>query len=1110
MIKMLLGYCSSRLPLMVIMIVTDIYCTSPSFGSTLRQTPKVTISANNIPLSIVFRRIHQQTGIIVSNNFDETKLNEKKRVTVNFFQAEINEVMKFLLSDNSNNLLFKVSDKKILIYKNKTTFPKDTISYIYEIIGKITDTEGNAIPGASVKLKNNTHGTISNTDGSFRLTKIERGSIVVISSIGFESKEIIADKKDVLILLKTHTNVLDEKVIIAYGNTTRRLNTGNVSSLKAKDIEKQPVNNPLLALQGRAPGVFIEQSNGLPGGGITVRIQGVNSLSAGRDPFYVIDGVPYISQLLPTTNVIGGSSGTRGTYGNPLAYINTADIESIEVLKDADATAIYGSRAANGAVLITTKKGKVGPTKVNFLFQSGWSKVPHKMNLLNTKEYLEMRHEALKNDGLTISEFDWDLNGTWDTTRDINWQKELIGNTAQQTDAQLSVSGGNAYTQYLFGAGYHKETTVFPGAFSDTKGSVHINLNSNSANQKFRIQVTGFFLFDDNKLPLTDLTTSALTLAPVAPDPYNSNGSINWAPDANGASTYFTNPIAPNELKSSNKTTNLTGNTTLSYEIIPDLTLESSFGYNSLFTNEITRSPASIYPPEFAAFFPNGTVFLTNRITSWIVEPKLGYKRKISKGYLNLLLGGTITQQNNDQQSITASGFNNELVMEDLASATSITGKTINSVYKYNAFYGRITYNWLDKYVLNLTGRRDGSSRFGPENQFHNFGAIGGAWLFSQEPFIQSNLPILSFGKLRASYGTTGNDQIGDYTFMDIYQPIFITGNAYQGIIGLAPNRLTNPYLQWEETKKLQLGIELGFLSDKIILTANYNHNRSNNLLTSSRLTTVTGFTGINLNFPATIQNTGWEFTLTSTNIKKRNFYWSTNFNLTIPKNQLLSYFGKDKNQYIYIGTPVSTIAYFNYSGLNDTTGIYEFIDAKGNHTYSPSDPSDKTVTLNTDPKLYGGLQNTFTYKGLSLDIFFAFTNRSAIDNVTYSLRGLVYPGQFNSGAGNQAAVVIDRWQKKGDKSLLQPYSTGNTGNLDNLLHSNAIVADNSYIRLKNVSLSWQLPDKWKKTLHSQNARVFVNAQNVFTIANCKNLDPESGLSLPPLRVIVIGAQITL
>jgi TonB-linked SusC/RagA family outer membrane protein len=1069
--------------------------------------PKVTISANNIPLEKVFKEIQQQTGLIIHNNYQETDLSEKKRVTVNFLQTKIDDVMTFLLNDRKN-LSFILEKNSIAIFKTDLS-KKDTTSAIFKLTGKIIDKDGNPIPGASVKIKNNSRGTISNTDGSFRLSDIDKGTLIVITSIGFESKEIVAHKSDMLIQLNSHTNLLDEKIVIAYGNTTKRLNTGNVSNIKAIDIQKQPVTNPLMALQGRVPGIFIEQSNGLAGSGVTVRIQGVNSLSSGNDPFYVIDGVPYVSQLLPTKNTIGGWSGTRGVYGNPLSYLNSADIESIEILKDADATAIYGSRAANGAVLITTKKGKTGPIRTSLLFQSGWAKVPRKISLLNTKEYLKMRHEALSNDGTVPSEFDWDLNGTWDTTRNVDWQEELIGRPAQYTDAQLSISGGSTYTQFMLGAGYHKETTVFPGSFSDTKGSIHLNLNGNSANQKFRVQVTGSFLFDDNKLPLNDLTSSALTLVPVAPDPYNSDGTLNWMPDSNGSSTYYANPIAPNEQKSTNKTLNLVGNATLGYELLPGLIIKSSFGYNSLNTNETTRSPASVFIPEYAPYFPNGTVFVTNRMTSWIIEPQVEYNKKVSKGKLTALLGSTLTQQNSDQQNISATGFSNELVMEDLASATSITGTNINSVYKYNALYSRITYNWLDKYILNLTARRDGSSRFGSENQFHNFGAIGAAWVFSQEQFIQSHLPVISFGKLRGSYGTTGNDQIGDYRFMDIYQPIFITGNAYQGIIGLAPSRLTNPYLQWEETKKLQIGIELGLLKDRILLTVNYNQNRSNNQLTQSRLSTTTGFSGITQNFPAVVQNTGWEFTVNTTNIKTRNFTWSTNFNITIPKNQLLSYFGKDKNNSVFIGKPLSTITLYNYIGVNDTTGKYEFLNAKGSPTYTPSDPTDKTVTLNNDPKFYGGLQNSFTYKNLSLDIFFSFTKRMAIDDVTYGLKNLSFPGQFNAGMGNQSTIVQDRWQKNGDKTLLEPYSVNNT-DLSYITNSNAIFVDASYIRLKNISLSWELPESWKKSLHIQNARMFLNAQNILTITKFRSLDPETGLSLPPLRTVVIGAQITL
>lgn len=1089
----------------------------PVYGNTTYQTPKVTISANNILLKEVFQKIQQQTGFIIFNNYKDSELNEQKKVSVNFLQTDINEVMTFLLSDKVN-LTYIISNKTISIVKQDSKPQKqiigfnttDTTSNVFPFSGKVTDNEGNPIPGATIKEKYNKHGTISNTDGSFKLSNIPNGSIVVISSIGFESKEVITDNKIVLIRLNPRTNDLDEKVVIAYGSTTRRLNTGNISSVKAIDIEKQPVNNPLMALQGRVPGMFIEQSTGLSGTGVVVRIQGRNSIFSGNDPYYIIDGVPYVSQLLPTFNTITGNSGTAGITGNPLSFMNPNDIESIEVLKDADATAIYGSRAANGAVLITTKKGTSGPTRVNIIMQSGWAKVPEKLDILNTSEYLNMRREALKNDGTAASIFDWDVNGTWDTTRNVDWQKELLGKSAQYTDAQIDLSGGNAYTQYLFGAGYHKETTVYPGSFSDTKGSVHISLNSNSYNQKLKLQFTGSYLFDQNKLPKTDLTSSALTLAPNAPTPYNGDGSINWMPDENGSTTFYVNPIAPLAVNSNTKTSNLTSNAILSYSIIPDLTIKSSFGYNYLLSNEILRSPKFANSPEYQIYYSNSSGFTTNRISSWIIEPQVEYRRNIGKGALNILLGSTISQQNNDQQQIAATGFNNELVMNDLAAASKVTGTNINSMYKYNAVYGRITYNWSDKYIINLSTRRDGSSRFGPESQFHNFGAIGAAWIFSQESFVQSNLPLLSYGKLRGSYGITGNDQIGDYQFMDTYQSVITTGPSYQNIIGLRTLRLTNPYLQWEETRKLQMGLELGFISNRIIFTINYNQNRSSNQLSNTPLSSVTGFGGISKNFPAVVQNTGWEITINTVNIKGKNFTWATNLNLTIPKNKLLSYFGQDRNNSVFIGRSVSLIRYYNYAGVNDSTGQYQFIDEKGKITSTPSDPSDKTILANNDPKFYGGLQNSFSYKGISLDLFFQFTKKPGIDYVTYGLNSN-YPGLFNAGLSNQAKTVLNRWQKPGDKATLQPYSNGSNIYLDYIINSSAILTDASFIRLKNVSLSWQLSDNLKKMIHLQNAKIFLSAQNLFTITKYKGLDPETAsLSLPPLRVITTGVQVTL
>lgn len=1080
-----------------------------AFGRSSRQAPKITLSGNNIPLKQVFEEIRLQTDISVINNEKETNLNEQKRVTVNFKQADIREVMFFLLNDR-RTLSFTIRKKNVYIIKNLHIEKDqlDTLLNTIELIGRITNNEGEPIPGASIKIKNNKYGTISNTDGSFRISEIDKGSIIIITSIGYESKEIVINTSNIQVELLPHINTLDEKVIIAYGSTTKRLNTGNIGSIKAKDIENQLINNPLTALQGRTPGVFIEQASGLPGSGVTVRIQGINSIRGGRDPYYVIDGVPYISQLLPTENGTMGYSGSSA--GNPLSYLNTADIESIEVLKDADATAIYGSRAANGAVLITTKKGKVGPVRVNVMAQSGWGKLGNKMDLLNTREYLEMRREALRNDGSAVSIFDYDLNGVWDTTRNVDWQKELLGNIARYTDMQFSTSGGNSFTQFLIGAGYHKETTVFPTDASDTKASVHINLNSNSANGKFKIQFTGSYLYDDNRLPLANLTSSALTLAPVAPKPYNEDGSINWMPDPEGSSSYFLNPMAYLSQKSNNKTSNITSNSIISYEVLPGLVLKSSFGYNNLLTNEIGRNPASILPPEYQPFIQNTTTFTTNRISSWIIEPQIEYQQKINKGTLNTLIGTTVTQQNNDQQKITGLGFSNELVMEDLSSATDFYASTINSQYKYNALYGRITYNWIAKYILNLSARRDGSSRFGSKNQFHNFGAVGAAWVFSQEPFIQSYLPILSYGKLRGSYGSTGSDQIGDYQFMNIYSPVFISGIPYQGIIGLTPNGLTNPYLQWEETRKFQMGIELGFINDKLLITANYNQNRSSNQLGAGPLTSITGAASLSRNIPATVQNTGWEFTLNSTNIRTKHFSWLTNFNITIPRNKLLTYFGKDKNNSYSIGKPLSSLQYYKFMGVDEATGKYQFQDSKGDLTATPSDPKDKIVILDTDPRFYGGLQNSLSYRGISLDFFFSFTKRSTTDKATYALRNELYPGTFQGGGANQTKSVLNRWKQPGDKASIQLYSAGNDINANYIRYSDAIIVDGSFIKLKNVALSWQIPLIWRKALHFQSGRVFMNAQNLFTISKYNGLDPETGLSLPPLRTITFGVQIIL
>ena len=447
--------------------------------------------------------------------------------------------------------------------------------------------------------------------------------------------------------------------------------------------------------------------------------------------------------------------------------------------------------------------------------------------------------------------------------------------------------------------------------------------------------------------------------------------------------------------------------------------------------------------------------------------------------------------------------------MGDIQSASSITvSSTDVAVYKYNALFARINYNLDEKYLVDITARRGGSSRFGSADDLHNFGAAGLGWLFSNERFVKDNLAFVSFGKLKFSYGTTGNDQIGDYQYLDLYSPTY-AGVPYQGVTGLAPVSLPNPYIEWEETRKINIGTDLGFIKDRIILNVNAYRNRSSNQLTSQALPIITGFNGVTENFPATVQNSGVELSLRTINIKRKNFQWTTNLNLTIPKNKLVSYknIASSGDAYAYVvGKPVTITRLFHLIGVDPATGVYEFATSKGNPTTNPDYFTDANIYDNTAATLYGGLENSIQYKGFNLDFLFQGVKQLG---QTYAYGD--YPGYLY----NQPATVLQRWQKPGDLAPIQrynadfslsgPFSIASTA-------SDGAYRDASFIRLKNVSLSWQFPGDWQKRRFLHSARIYIQGQNVLTFTKYIGLDPgtKSNTTLPPLRVITAGIQVSL
>lgn len=973
---------------------------------------------------------------------------------------------------------------------NNTSIATKIQQQTLQVSGTITDVNG-ALPGVSITVKGKPSGTVSGLNGKYTI-EVASNDIIVFSFLGYKTTIISVDgRSQIDVQLQEDMTALQEVQINAgYYSVKESERTGNISKIASSVIEKQPVSNALATMQGRMAGVFITQTTGVPGGGFDLQIRGQNSMRYyGNNPLYLIDGVPYSSDPIGT----GINSPVLPGQPSPLNSINPDQIESIEVLKDADATAIYGSRGANGVVLITTKKGKSGKMRFTTKFSQGAGRVTRFMDLLKTPEYLAMRMEAYANDGISpIPEYAYDVNGTWDQNRYTDWQKELMGGTANITNIQSSLSGGSAQTQFLLSGNYNKETTVYLGDFSYRKGNVHLNVNHESENKKFKTNMSVGYTSQNNNQPRMDMMREAVNIAPNAPELYNADGTLNWENNT------FNNPLRNLQGKYEALTNDMIANIMLSYQLTNDLQLKSSVGYTSLSSKENTANPSTRYNPAWGLGSQYSTLIASRADReSWIIEPQLNYHKTIGQGKLDALVGATFQSQQGNQLVQYARGFTSNSLIYNLASASTIaTRVSEESEYKYQAFFGRVNFNWQEKYLVNLTGRRDGSSRFGPGKQFANFGAIGAAWLVGRENFF-TNSAIISFGKLRASYGITGNDQIGDYQYLDTYAS---SGVNYGGAIGLQPARLFNPEFGWETNKKMEIALEAGFFKDRIFLTAAWYNNQSSNQLAGMSLPGTTGFSSLQSNLDATVQNRGVEFTLRTVNIQKNELSWTSNFNLTFSRNTLVKFPDLESstyaNRYI-IGQPLNIQKVYHFTGVDPQTGVYTFEDVNGDGIISGIE--DKKTIRDFNPKYYGGLQNQVTYKHWQLDFLFQFVKQINYNSAIY----FGIPGSQS----NQPVTVLNHWQQPGDSVPYPVYTDGNNSAAIDAYYkyfdSDGAISDASYVRLKNISLSYDIP------LKDLQCKVFFEGQNVLNFTNYDGADPEftSAGYLPPLRILSAGVK---
>lgn len=1084
---------------------------------------RLTLSHRNAPLEKVLKDIEAQANI--SFIYSRAAMDQAVPVTISVTNETLENVLTICFTKQP--MMYEREEQFIII---KLTTPASTAptGFFHDIKGRIVNEKNEPIAGATILVKGINKMTQSDNDGVFQLSDIAIDALLIVSAAEFEKQEInVNGRSQLTIRLRQKLNELDETVIVGYGTTTRRFNVGNVSVIKSDVISQQPVANPLLALQGRVAGLAVTSTGGVPGAAVKVQLRGQNTLNPVPgsvnpfdQPLFIIDGVPFAGQndaINQLSSIISPAPLLYNTPNgglSPFQLINPQDIESIQVLKDANETAIYGSRGTNGVILINTKAAKPGRTRFSLNTSAGYSRVTQTMPLLTTSQYLALRREAFANDGITPTNTTNSGSASYapdlmifDTTRNVDWVDYFLGGTASVFDLNTSVSGGTGATNFMVGAGYHRETYIIPGDFAQQRLTFRSNINHRSSDNRFSLQWSGLFGYDQNNSASSPNIFEAFTLPPNYPELQDQEGNLFW--DYKGVSL-FNNPVGYLKKPYDSRTNNLHSNLGLSYQLAKGLTASMNAGYSTLLVDEISKLPKSAESPSSNP--TSRSIVGNSRHRSWILEPTLNYSTRWQALALSFLVGATYQNNQTRSTQATGTGYINEALLGSISAASTKVITDAFNEYKYVGAYARITSVYQNRYLLHLNARRDGSSRFGPDRQFGNFGSVGAGWIFTEAAWLKNTLPWLSFGKLRASYGSTGSDAVGDYQFMSRWAPSTLVFPG--GVVGYLAQNLANPDFGWAITRKLEFALETGFLKDRVAASfAWYRHETDNQLVSYKLPSQNGGFDGITANLPALVENTGWEFSISSKNISTKNLRWTSDINLTIPRNRLVAFPDFEQSSYRFsyvIGEPLSVLNKYRLLGVDPSTGLYTF-ETKTGPTSTPQRSVDNyRVIGNTAPKLFGGLNNNIEYKRLQLSIFFEFKKQTG-PNYLQQLYQRGAAGTY----GNLPMAILTRWQTPGDMTEIEKLTSQRNSPAaraaTEFTFSEGAFSDASYLRLKTLAISYNWSADWLKKLKLSDARIYLNGQNLVTFTKYQGHDPEtmSYFGLPPLRTFMAGIQLT-
>ncbi|MBF9238216.1 TonB-dependent receptor [Hymenobacter sp. BT683] len=954
------------------------------------------------------------------------------------------------------------------------------------ISGRVLGSDGGPVPGATVLERGTTNGVSTAADGTFGLT-VQPNATLVISSVGYTTQTVaVGTQTNINVTLEASATELSEAVVVGYGTQSKADVTGAVTQLSSRDVENQPVTSFEQAIQGRAPGVVVNQGSGKLGQGINIQVRGTSSVTASSRPLYVIDGVPITSQ---------DQSQAGAEQLNPLADLNPNDIESISILKDASAAAIYGSRASNGVVLITTKKGRQGQTKVNVGYYYGTSAPTRLRKFLNAEQYKTLLSESFTNAGFIgpdvetqyqsledafLFEGGIDYNSTDNTPWDRlgfrnNGKYKLFGRDASNVaQYDFSAAGGDAKTRFYFSGTFNDQKGIVIGN-RFRRGSLRLNLD-HSIVENFRVGVNISLartvndrVSGDNEFS-NPLQLNALTPMQPVIDP--ETGRLN-------AGTIYYNNLIDQELGSNRAGTFRSFSTAYAnWTPIKGLTLRSEIGGDFLNLNEDLVRGAGTQDGGATGYAFNSqtqSVNYTNNNT-------ITYGFTVADDHnIELLLGESYQQSDQKVTAAEGRGFpTNEFTR--IASAAIKTGgnTSFGTGFSFLSYFARANYNFRGKYLLSGSVRRDGSSRFGANNRYGTFGAGSVGYLISEESFLKDN-SVLNYLKVRASYGLTGNAEIGNFNSRR-----FVSAAPYADQSGIAPDaNIGNPDLSWENTKQLDLGVEFAFLGDRISGEVDVYEKKTTGLLLNRQLQLTSGYTTITENVGA-LRNRGLEIALNG-RILTGDFKWSVGGNVAFNRNRITELptpiipTGNTISR-VQEGEPLGVFYAKRYAGVDPANGdaLYDAGDGTTTNDYGAA----PVVRVgNPNPDFTGGVTTNLSYLGFDLSALGQFT----YGNDIYNAAG-IYQSANADYLDNQTTDQLDRWQNEGDQTDVPQarYVSSNGTNT-----SSRWVQDGSFFRIKNVTLGYNLPASLVKRGALQTVRVYLTAQNLATFTDYEGYDPE-------------------